>query len=164
MINKIETYSEIRKRAKGNATKFWLLFTVSVIFVAGAIFRINKQNIIIDRFNNSVVFKTTEYSLHVSECGKRKDHALYGITFTGTHATVGRTVAVDPDYIPLGSHIFIMQGIEIQGKRYFEFIAEDTGSGVKGKTIDIYVGDETQHYVAEQYGIKYLSIYIQGDK
>ena len=53
------------------------------------------------------------------------------ITATGPAARVGRTVAVDPRVIPLGSHIYI-EGI---GER----IAEDVGGGVKGHHIDVYL-------------------------
>lgn len=61
-----------------------------------------------------------------------------GITATGTMATEGRTIAVDPSVIPLGSEV------EINGVIY---VAEDTG--VKGKTIDLFVSD---HQKALQMG------------
>ena len=54
-----------------------------------------------------------------------------GITATGTQATVNRTVAVDPEIIPLGSTVII------DGQ---EYVAEDVGGAVKGRTIDIFVG------------------------
>ena len=57
----------------------------------------------------------------------------YGITATGAEAAEGRTVAVDPDIIPLGSEVLI-NGVV--------YIAEDTG--VKGKAIDIFVGNHEQ--------------------
>ena len=56
-----------------------------------------------------------------------------GITATGTLATEGRTVAVDPDVIPLGSEV------EINGVIY---IAEDTG--VHGQTIDLFINSHSQ--------------------
>ena len=69
-----------------------------------------------------------EATFYTKECGTGD-----GITYTGTKATVGRTVAVDPVFIPLGSWLYI-QGI---GWR----CAEDTGSAVRGNIIDIYVGE-----------------------
>lgn len=51
-------------------------------------------------------------------------------TATGTKPTPGRTIAVDPTVIPLGSHV-IIDG--------HEYIAEDTGGAIKGKRIDIVV-------------------------
>ena len=69
-------------------------------------------------------FKLTAYS--GPQDGKAK-----AITATGTSARAGRTVAVDPKVIPLGSRVYI-DGI---GER----IAEDVGGGVKGRHIDLYV-------------------------
>jgi len=69
-------------------------------------------------------FKLTAYS------GPQLGQA-YPITATGTSARSGRTVAVDPRVIALGSKIYI-EGL---GER----IAEDVGGGVKGNHIDVYV-------------------------
>lgn len=62
-------------------------------------------------------------------CGKSVDNPAYGMTRSGTVATVGRTIAVDPEIIPLGSEVVI------DGQTY---IAEDTGGAIKGYTVDIY--------------------------
>lgn len=51
-------------------------------------------------------------------------------TATGTTPTPGRTIAVDPDQIRLGSHV-IIDG--------HEYIAEDTGGAIDGLDIDILV-------------------------
>lgn len=59
---------------------------------------------------------------------------------------IGRTVAVDPDVIPLGSTIMI------DGK---EYIAEDTG--VIGNVIDLYVGMEAE---SEIFGVREMEVYI----
>jgi 3D (Asp-Asp-Asp) domain-containing protein len=69
-------------------------------------------------------FKLTAYS------GPQQGKAR-AITATGTSARAGRTVAVDPKVIPLGSRIYI-EGI---GER----IAEDVGGAIKGRHIDLYV-------------------------
>jgi 3D (Asp-Asp-Asp) domain-containing protein len=61
------------------------------------------------------------------------------ITATGTTARAGRTVAVDPKVIPLGSKIYI-EGL---GER----IAEDVGGGIKGNHIDVYLGTLPQAHV-----------------
>jgi 3D (Asp-Asp-Asp) domain-containing protein len=70
-------------------------------------------------------FTITHYSASLEECGKTD-----GITATGAKAVAGRTIAVDPDIIPLGSQI-IIDGIT--------YTAEDVGGKVKGKRIDIFV-------------------------
>jgi 3D (Asp-Asp-Asp) domain-containing protein len=69
------------------------------------------------------------------------------ITATGTSARAGRTVAVDPRIIPLGSRIYI-QGI---GER----IAEDVGGSVKGQHIDVYLGSVPS---AWKFGIRYGTV------
>lgn len=53
-----------------------------------------------------------------------------GLTKLGTQARPQKTIAVDPSVIPLGSEI------EINGAMY---VAEDTGSAIKGNKIDICV-------------------------
>jgi 3D (Asp-Asp-Asp) domain-containing protein len=82
-------------------------------------------------------FKLTAYS------GPQGGRAR-AITATGTSARAGRTVAVDPTVIPLGSRIFI-EGI---GER----IAEDVGGGVKGNHIDVYLPSVPQ---ATRFGVKH---------
>lgn len=69
-------------------------------------------------------FKIFAYCPCASCCGKSD-----GITATGTVATAGRTIAVDPEVIPLGSTV-IIDG--------HEYVAEDTGGGIEGKKIDIF--------------------------
>jgi 3D (Asp-Asp-Asp) domain-containing protein len=84
----------------------------------------------------------TAYDLSVVSCGKKRKHKEYGITFTGTKATVKRTVAVDPDTIPLGSRLLLVFEEGKYAKYNGEYIAEDTGSDVKGNIIDIFLGED----------------------
>lgn len=72
-------------------------------------------------------------------------------TKSGTIPTADRTVSVDPDVIPLGT-VLIIDGCE--------YIAEDTGSAVKGNIIDIYFDS---HELAVEYGVQMKTIYIKGD-
>lgn len=70
----------------------------------------------------------------------------YGsMTATGVEAAEGRTVAVDPAIIPYGTEILIDGHI---------YIAEDTGSAVKGNVIDIYVNEPKE----EAY---YMNVYVR---
>lgn len=77
-------------------------------------------------------------------CGKTD-----GVTATGTKAEEGRTIAVDPAVIPLGTEVII------DGHRY---IAEDTGSGIQGNKIDIFV---ESHEEALQLGVTTAEVYIE---
>ena len=64
----------------------------------------------------------------------------YGsITKTGTSPVEGRTIAVDPEVIPLGSrvHVSCESWPEIDGT----YVAEDTGGAIKGNIIDVYMQD-----------------------
>ena len=67
-------------------------------------------------------------------------------TATGVTAQEGRTVAIDPEIIPYGTEIMIDGHI---------YVAEDTGSALKGnKIIDIFVNEPKQ----EMY---YTNIYVR---
>jgi 3D (Asp-Asp-Asp) domain-containing protein len=87
-------------------------------------------------------FKLTAYS------GPQLGQAL-PITATGTSARAGRTVAVDPKVIPLGSRVYI-EGV---GER----IAEDIGGGVRGRHIDVYVPSVPQ---AKTFGVKRSTVSV----
>ena len=56
------------------------------------------------------------------------------LTANGRCATAGRTVAVDPSVIPLGSELLI-EGLGVRK-------AEDTGGWIRGHHIDVYYGEE----------------------
>jgi uncharacterized protein YabE (DUF348 family) len=94
----------------------------------------------------------TAYSAGFKSTGKTEDHPEYGITASGTKVTEGRTIAVDPDVIPLGWWVYI-EGIGFRR-------AEDKGSAVKGKKIDIYYDSEAK---AERFGKKKgYTVYVIG--
>lgn len=93
------------------------------------------------------IFTVTHYCPCEICCGKTD-----GITFTGTQATEGRTIAVDPDVIPLGSTVVI------DGK---EYIAEDIGGAIKGLRIDKYMDN---HQEALDAGIVQAEVWIGGRK
>ncbi|WP_127588099.1 3D domain-containing protein [Paenibacillus koleovorans] len=94
----------------------------------------------------------TAYSIDASSTGKSPDHPAYGLTYSGTRVTEGRTIAVDPKVIPIGWWVYI-EGIGLRR-------AEDIGSGVKGNLIDIYF--ENLDY-AKRFGMKRgYKVYIIG--
>lgn len=76
-------------------------------------------------------FEITYYTAGKESTGKSPGHPQYGITKSGATVWEGLTVAVDPSVIPLGSYIYI-EGIGIR-------MAQDTGSAIKGKDVDVYV-------------------------
>ena len=74
-------------------------------------------------------------------------------TATGTYPTEGRTVAVDPSVIPLGSRLII----EGQGVR----VAEDTGGLIKGKRVDIMFDSRRE---ALRFGRQEIKVIYEGVK
>lgn len=72
-----------------------------------------------------------------------------GITASGTVATQGRTVAVDPSIIPYGT-VLIIDG--------HEYISEDNGGKwIQGKEIDIFFDS---HDEAKEFGVQYEEVSI----
>ena len=71
-----------------------------------------------------------------------------GITASGTKATEGRTVGVNPKDIPYGTVL------EINGQQY---IAEDTGSAIGSKHIDIFFNN---HEDALKFGTQKAEVFI----
>lgn len=88
-------------------------------------------------------FKITSYCACEKCCGK-----CDGITATGTIATEGRTIAVDPKVIPYGTRV------SINGH---EYIAEDCGGAINNNHIDMFINS---HERALEYGIYYADVYI----
>ena len=102
---------------------------------------LNGDNILIDMGE----FLTTGYCNCEICCGKWAG----GPTKSGKMPKEGRTVAVDPTVIPLGSEVII------EGKSY---IAEDTGRLIKGNRIDVYYNS---HEKALKHDMGYRHIYVK---
>ena len=89
------------------------------------------------------LFTTTAY------CSCRRCSGRWGrLTSSGAIAAAGHTVAVDPRVIPYGTRLMI-DGIL--------YTAEDEGSGVKGRHIDIYFDT---HAEAAAYGLQHREVYL----
>ena len=79
-------------------------------------------------------------------CGEWAD----GLTYSETIATEGRTIAVDPEVIPLGSIV------EINGS---EYVAEDIGGSIKENRIDVFF---SKHEDALKWGVQNHQIFLTG--
>ena len=84
-------------------------------------------------------FKLTAYCPCAKCCGKWAN----GITATGTTATEGRTIAVDPRVIPYGSSVAT---------------AEDCGGAIKENRIDVFFDD---HETARAFGVQSAMVYVE---
>lgn len=100
---------------------------------------------ITQNFKNLGSFRLSFYCSCEKCCGAQST----GLTKSGTTVTEGRTIAVDPKVIPLGSRVYI--------DGYGVFIAEDVGSAIKENKIDIAVGNHEQ---ALKLGIDEATVYL----
>ncbi len=110
-----------------------------------------------DEPGHKMEFTATAYDLSYQSCGKYPSHPEYGITFSGKKAVKGRTVAVDPRVIPLGTVLYV----EFPGEfSYLDgvYTAEDTGSKIKGNKIDIFLGESAFHEM-EKFGS--MRVYVR---
>ena len=90
--------------------------------------------------------RATAYDLSVASCGKGPSHPGYGVTRSGRQIdgltrTQASCIAVDPKVIPMGSLVYI--SFENPDYKQYNDIyqALDTGGAVKGKHVDIFLGD-----------------------
>lgn len=72
-------------------------------------------------------YELTFYTASAEECGNDN-----GITASGAKVTEGRTIAA-PYNMPFGTVL------EVEG--FGQYVVEDRGGAIKGKRLDIYVGD-----------------------
>lgn len=98
-------------------------------------------------------FTLTAYCPRRCCCGKWAS----GYTATGTLATEGRTIAVDPDVIPYGSRVLL---IWPDGTQH-SYIAEDCGGGVNGNHIDVFFNG---HQAARVFGVQSAMAYLEAEE
>ncbi|WP_239618968.1 3D domain-containing protein [Cohnella mopanensis] len=114
--------------------------------------KLNGQSVKVKRMLHNVTL--TAYSAGFASTGKSEGDYGYGVTASGTVVQEGRTIAVDPKVIPIGWWVYI-DGIGFRR-------AEDTGSAVKGKKIDVYYDSESR---ANKFGLKRgYKVYVIGPK
>ena len=95
-------------------------------------------------------FTLTAYCTCKKCCGKNSPEVTGkpSRTRSGTSPVQGRTVAVDKNVIPLGTHIFI---------NGHEYVAEDTGSWVEGNDVDIFFNS---HREALIFGVQKAEVFV----
>jgi len=81
----------------------------------------------------------------------------WNTTYTGTEAKVG-TVAVDPNFIPLGTKMYI---VSTDGSYVYGYcVAEDIGGAIKGRIVDLYFNTSEECWT---FGRRDVKIYILAD-
>lgn len=79
-----------------------------------------------------------------------------GYTYSGTVARVG-AIAVDPNYIPLGTKMYVVSN---DGQYVYGYcVAEDTGGLIKGERIDLYFNTFDECW---DFGARTCTVYILG--
>lgn len=114
---------------------------------------VSKMEIVMeDPLESMGLFKVTAYCPCRKCCGKEPGDPWYGITATGTKATEGRTIAVDPKVIGYGSVVYFegVDGLETG------YVAEDCGGAIKGNEIDLYFDS---HEDALEWGVRELEVF-----
>ena len=94
-------------------------------------------------------FRLTAYCPCMKCCGKTD-----GITSTGTTATEGRTIAVDPLVIPYGSTVTIYY----EDGTVHTYTAEDCGGAIKENRIDVFF---SSHDAARAFGVQSAMVYVE---
>lgn len=105
-----------------------------------------------EQASKGISYMATYYDANAASTGKSPGHPAYGITYSGRKVQAGVTIAVDPNVIPLGSWVeVVFPDGRVEKRR-----ADDTGSKIKGKKIDIYVPDASE-YGKHQVSVRVIS-------
>ena len=96
--------------------------------------------------SRAIDVEVTAYTLSPGSCGKGVGHPAYGRTATGKNLAghtleSARTIAVDPNIIPLGSRVRIHFKSSKWQHLNGGYIAADTGGAIKGNRIDLFFGE-----------------------
>lgn len=100
------------------------------------------------RFKKKLTVQATAYWTH-----DPVDASGTGIAYDGTPAVPYKTIAVDPKVIPLQSQVYIPGIGQVR--------ANDTGSAIKGKIIDIAMDSKS---AAWNWGRRTIDVYILDEK
>lgn len=103
----------------------------------------------LQNLSNSATFKVTHYCGCSKCCGSwssGSESVAYGCK--GDKLVSNYSIATDPKIIPYGTLLYNSEGNS--------YMAQDTGSGVKGYHIDLFVGD---HQEALNMGVREMKLY-----
>ncbi len=80
-------------------------------------------------------------------------YTVDGITASGKETREGRTVAADPDVLPLGTKIQVRGAGRYSGI----YVVHDSGPKVQGRTIDIFIDNDRE---AKRFGRKRVKVRV----
>jgi len=80
-------------------------------------------------------------------------YAIEGTTASGEETQAGRTIAADPEILPLGTRILVSGAGRYSG----EYVVTDTGHHVKGRRLDIFMDSYRE---AKRFGVRPVTVQI----
>lgn len=148
---KITVYKEIYK--DGQKTNTEIISEIVVKPATNKIIEVGQMNLIArndvirpTQYSKEVIMTPTFYDLCVKCCGKSPSNPGYGHTASGLVIKPGtgmKVIAVDTKVIPLGSRVYV-ESLVPGVPDYGYAVAADTGSGIKGNRVDLYVDTHSQ--------------------
>lgn len=127
--------------------KLLILMLAICVLLTGSTVRAKKKQKKVEKINYGIM-KCTAYC-PCCRCSKGYGRS----TTSGESARSSHTIAVDTDVICMGSKVQI-EGFDNR------FVAEDTGSGVRGEHIDIFFDT---HDEVEEFGTQYIHCWVIRD-
>ena len=104
-------------------------------------------------------FIITAYDNSVESQGKWVDQTATGFNLKGHSLESAKCIAVDPTIIPLGSKVQLIFDDEYKHLNGV-YIARDTGGAIKGKRIDLFMGDGVDKKIVNDFGKRKVKVKI----
>ena len=136
---------------KAKTFAIWYLLLISTIFFVADYFHKKEIKELKNKIPETIFVERDVSPIPYDYLG---EYTLTFYTHTGNRTKSGvypkmeRTIAVDPNVIPLGSILYV--------EGYGVFIAEDTGGKIKGNRLDIFVNTKQE---AVNLGVKKAKVY-----
>ncbi|MCL2398805.1 MAG: 3D domain-containing protein [Defluviitaleaceae bacterium] len=130
---------------RGTKSTAVIIETTLELFALGALTDTGSPHF---QYVRQLTMNASAYTAGFSCTGKRPGHPAYRITASGREVEHG-IVAVDPRVIPLGTRLYV--------EGYGFAIAADTGSGIRGYMIDLFMEDIQD---ARRFGRRNITVFV----
>lgn len=104
-------------------------------------------------------FIITAYDNSIESQGKWVNQTATGFNLKGHSLESAKCIAVDPTNIPLGSKVQLIFDDEYKHLNGV-YIARDTGGAIKGKRIDLFMGDGVDKKIVNDFGKRKVKVII----
>lgn len=104
-------------------------------------------------------FIITAYDNSIESQGKWVNQTATGFNLKGHSLESAKCIAVDPTIIPLGSKVQLIFDDEYKHLNGV-YIARDTGGAIKGKRIDLFMGDGVDKKIVNDFGKRKVKVII----